>query len=496
MTTYSVLIDRDDDDTFALDLAAAATALRWRLGVGAPASALVTLRSASRAFAPEGGGADLTGRRLRIVSDDGATRRVHFTGHVTRVEPPPGRREQTAALHAEGLDAALARVPARLPPLANARAGAIIARILDAAALRPWPLAGRWLLGRAGHCALGQTTRLAAPKIARQLDAGRTVFVCAGDTWGEGVSALAAIQAVTEAERGRFFVDRDGQAVFLDRQRALLPGAPAATFSDDMDGLDYDYGAAVVNAVRVRCLPRAVGAAGSTLWALPGAQLIAPWGRWAVTAAFRDEAGQPLGALAVITPVSGHDFSASAGPDGGADLTGQVDVFLRQAGAAFARLEIRSRTHQPLYLRLQVRGTPLRQGAPLTVTAASAASAAFYAPDTLTLDLPQLDSLAQARSVARFELARRRVPRGRITALTLAAEQQRAHVLARTLGDRVRVSEAQTGHAADYFIHAEAHEVTHGGSRHRVSWTLTPADAGVFWALGRARLGAATRLAY
>jgi len=122
--------------------------------------------------------------------------------------------------------------------------------------------------------------------------------------------------------------------------------------------------------------------------------------------------------------------------------------------------------------------------------------AAFYAPDTLTLDLPQLDSLAQARSVARFELARRRVPRGRITALTLAAGQQRAQILARALGDRVRVSEAQTGHTADYFIHAEAHEVTHSGSRHRVSWALEPADAGVFWPLGRARLGAATRLAY
>jgi hypothetical protein len=494
MVTYQVQVDGDDDAAFGCDLTAAVTALRWRLGLDAPASAVLTLRSAERAFAPESGGADLTGRRVRIISDDGAAQRVHFTGYITRAAPLPGR-QHTTVLHAEGLDAALGRVLVRLPPLVNARAGAIIARILDAAPLRPWPLAGRWLLGRAGHSALGRTTRLAPPKIARCLDAGQTAFAYAGDTWDAGVSALEAIRAVTEAERGRFFVGRDGQAVFLERRRALLPGEPAAVFSDDMDGLDYDYGGEVVNTVRVRCLPREVGAAGTALWALPGAQVIAPRGRWAVTAAYCDETGQPLGALALIAPVRGHDFSASAAPDGtGADLTALVDVFVREAGAAAARLEIRSRTTQPLYLRLQVRGTPLRRGAPLTVTAASAAAAAFYPPAALTLDLPQLDSLAQARSIARFELARRHAPRGRVRTLTLAANSQQAHMLARTLGDRVRLHETQTGHTADYFIADEAHEVTQGGSRHRVTWTLARADSGIFWALGRAHLGTETRV--
>lgn len=493
MVTYSVLIDRDDDATFALDLAPAVTALRWRLGLDAPAAATITLRSAGRAFSPEGGGADLTGRRLRIVSDDGAAQRVHFTGHVTRVEPLPGRRGLSAELHAEGLDAALARAVVRLPPLANARAGALIGRVLDAAPLRPWPLAGRWLLGRPGHSALGQTTRLAPPRIARRLDAGQTVFASAGDAWGDGMSALAAVRALAAAERGRFFVDRAGCAVFLDRHRALRPGDLAATFDDDMDGLDYDYGAEVVSAVRVRCLPRAAGTPGTALWTLPGAQLIAPRGRWAVTATYRDEAGQPLGALDVIAPVPGHDYSANTAPDeSGADLTALVDVFMRAAGAAAAHLEIRSRTAQPLYLRLQLRGTPLLRGAPLTVEAASSAAAAFYAPGTLTLDLPQLDSLAQARSIARFELALRRAPRGRVTALTLAGPR----ALALTVGDRVRVSETQTGHAADYFIAAETHEVDRGGGRHRVTWALDAAPAGAFWLVGRARVGAQTRVSF
>ncbi len=493
MAVWRALVDANDDAAFALDLTPVVIALRWRLGQDAPAAAAVTVRSADRAFSPESGGANLIGRRLRIVSGSGAAQRVHFTGHVCRVEPQPGRRALTATLHAEGLDALLARASVRLPPLANVRAGQAIARLLDAAWLRPWPLAGRWLLGRPDHSALGRTTRLAPPGIARRLDAGQTVFAYIGDTWGEGVAALDAIRAVAAAERGRFFVDRAGCAVFLDRHRALRPGAPAAVFADDMDGLDYVYGADAAQAVRVRCLPRAVGAPGTTLWALPEAQRIAPGGRWHVTAVYRDEAGQPLGALTVIAPVPGHDYSASAAPDGsGTDLTAQVDVFLREAGAAAARLEIRSRARQPVYLRLQVRGTPLLRGAALTVEAASAASAAFYGPGALALDLPELDSLAQARGIARFELARRRTPRGR--ALTLALDGARA--LALSLSDRVRVVEAQTGHAADYFIAAEAHEVDRGGSRHRVVWSLAPADAGVFWALGRARVGADTRLAY
>lgn len=489
MAAWQVLVDLDDDAAFALDLTPAVVALRWQLGDDAPASAVVTVRSADRAFSPEGGGADLIGRRLIIVS--GAGQRVHFTGYVCRVEPQPGRRGLTAALYAEGLDALLARASVRLPPLANVRAGDVIARVLDAAALRPWPLAGRWLLGRPGHSALGRTTRLAPPNIARQLDAGQTIFAYAGDTWGEGVSALDAIRAVAAAERGRFFVDRAGRAVFLDRHRALRPGAPAAVLADDMDGLDYVYGANVANTVRVRCLPRAVGAAGALLWALPAAQRLAPGGQWHVTAVYRDAAGQPLGALAVIAPAPGRDYSASAAPDGsGADLTAQVDVFVREAGAAAARLEIRSRARQPVYLRLQVRGTPLLRGAPLVVEAASAASAAFYGPRALTLDLPELDSLAQARSVARFELARRRAPRGRALTVTLAGSR----ALALSLGDRVRVVEAQTGHAADYFVAAEAHEVERGGGRHRAALTLTPADVGVFWLVGRSRLGVDARV--
>lgn len=491
MAAWRVWVDTNDDAAFALDLTPAVIALRWRLGGDAPAAAAVTVRSADRAFSPESGGTDLIGRRLKIVSGSGATQHVCFTGHVCRVEPQPGRRDLTATLHVEGLDALLARASVRLPPLANVRAGAVIARALDAAALRPWPLAGRWLLGRAGHSALGRTTRLAPPKIARQLDAGQTVFAYIGDTWGEGVPALEAIRAVAAAERGRFFVDRAGRAVFLDRHRALRPGAPAAVLADDMDGLDYAYGADVANAVRVRCLPRTVGAAGTPLWALPEAQRIAPGGRWHVTAVYRDAAGQPLGALAVIAPVPGHDYSANAAPDGaGADLTAQVDVFVREAGAAAARLEIRSQARQTVYLRLQVRGTPLLRGTPLVIEAASAVSAAFYGPRALTLDLPELDSLAQARSVARFELARRRTPRGR--ALTVALDGSRA--LALSLGDRVRVIEAQTGHAADYFIAAEAHEAERGGARHRATLTLTPADAGVFWLVGRSRLGADARV--
>ncbi len=123
-------------------------------------------------------------------------------------------------------------------------------------------------------------------------------------------------------------------------------------------------------------------------------------------------------------------------------------------------------------------------------------SLAFYGPHSLHVDLPALNDIEQADSLARYELARRSVPRGRVTQLTLDARQHPAQVLARTLFDRVRVQESQTGHDSDYFIVAEAHTVDLGGSRHRVSWTLESAEANHFWLLGRDALNQTTVLAY
>ncbi|MBI5671125.1 MAG: hypothetical protein HZC41_24275 [Chloroflexi bacterium] len=502
--SYLVGLDVDSDGAFT-DISADVLALEWRLGLAAPddsaappASAAITVRNVSRAYSPEASALP-PGTPVRIQSHDGLTTRTHFTGFVSRVEPAPGDQGPRAAvIQALGADAALEQHRIRLPPQINQRADAIISRVLDAVPLRRSVLQGRWLIGRSGNGELGRNTRLPAAPLTRSLQPGLTVFAYVGDTWADGIPADEAIRQVVEAERGRFFFNRAGTAVFFNRHHLLKPGAPAAVFDDDMDHLDYSYGDSTVSRVQVRLTPRRLGADGSLLWALPAPQPVPPGDQpRALVARFRADDERPIGALAISAPVRGVDYSANLAPDGsGADVTRQVDVIVRAAGFSAATLEIRNRSRLPVYLYLQLRGTPLYRSDPLTVEQTSPYALAVYGLRTLAFDLPALDAVEQADRLARYELARRKTPRGTVRTLTLAGPAHEAQILARTLFDRITVRETQTGHVADYFIVAETHRVDLGGARHRVTWTLESVRAGAFWLLRGSRLRRDTVVAY
>ncbi|MFN8372570.1 MAG: hypothetical protein U0694_06800 [Anaerolineae bacterium] len=112
----------------------------------------------------------------------------------------------------------------------------------------------------------------------------------------------------------------------------------------------------------------------------------------------------------------------------------------------------------------------------------------FSRPACAAFDLPALSSADEAEQVVNFELARRTSPRGTLRRIHLSAIKHAAAILARTLFDRITVSDTQTGHSADYFIIAEEHTVDLGGTRHRTTWLLEPASASHFAMLNIAEL--------
>jgi len=74
-------------------------------------------------------------------------------------------------------------------------------------------------------------------------------------------------------------------------------------------------------------------------------------------------------------------------------------------------------------------------------------------------------------------------------------------VLARDISDRITVvadDAAALGISADFFIEAEKHTVTNGGTKHITTWRLSPASGGYskFWVLGTSVLGTNTVPAY
>lgn len=504
---WSVHLDHNDDGRFDdpdEDLSQAVLAIRWRRGmqrphdsVAQPGQAEITLRNRDGRFSPER--SDLAqGRLLQVRSHDGAQSRVHFTGHLARVEAQAGALgSRRALLVAQDASAQLAGHHIRLPPLNALRADEIIARCLDAVPLRRGRLRGIWLLGQVGQGELGQNTSLAPPNIRRQPGRDPDRLTRVGDSWSTGIPALAAIAEVCAAVRGRFHVDHEGTAVYLSRHQ-LLQVAVQASFRDDMQGLRYSWADDRVSQVEVLLTPRRRGQPG-VVWTLEQALAIDARGSEAqqVLLRYRDAMGQPCGALDLIAPLAGRDWQANSHPNGrGRDLTDNLTLQLREAGISAALLEIRNSGHTPAWLLAgaQLRGTPLYSGDPLLVTQRSLGSENRFGPAALRLDLPALNSLDQARSLARFELARRQAPRGHVHSLGLSGADRVARALARRLFDRIHIDETQTGHQGDYFIIGEEVEVTPEAGA-RLTWRLEGAHT-PFWILGRQRLNRDALLAW
>jgi hypothetical protein len=500
---YHVRIDWDDDgdhDSAGEDVSAAVIALEWRLGFDAayqplapPGRALITLDNRDGQFSPEPA-AFAPGKALRISADDGGGERMLFAGFIEYIEADTGVHGSRAVrLRAATFDAQFDGMHVTLPPLAVTDAGSAIARLLDGLPLRRASLADLWRLGEPDFSRLDLTARVVADSpVTQVIEQGATRLVTVGVGWREDQSPARAITALVGAERGRFYADREGRACFLNRHHALLAMTAQAAIALDAEAIDYDFGADQISAVRVRFVPRAVGAAGATLWTLASSQRVNP-GVQRLTIGFRDAAGTPIGALAL------EDFlyAANLSADGSGDSV-TLTVVVTQTSAVGAELELRNDTGLPVFLLAGARltGTPLLLGDPAAAVHADVGGQVSLLPRALELDLALIADFDDADQIARFELARRAPPRGAVRSVTLSARAHGPAIFERTLFDRVTIADAHTGHHADYLIIGEAHQVEAGGHRHQARWWLEPAHTTEFWLLGVGRLGEHTTLAY
>jgi hypothetical protein len=267
-----------------------------------------------------------------------------------------------------------------------------------------------------------------------------------------------------------------------------------------MDDLDYSYGADVVNRVGVSVLPRSIGAAGTTLWTLETPQRIDPGetGVRQMIVRYQDANQRPFGALSVMAITPGSDYQANTLPDGsGQNRTTQLGIILTEVSASAGVLTVRNNGTDAVYLLAgaRLRGTPILQGDPITLEQVDWTSISRHGLNELALNLPALGSLEDADQLARFELVRRKDPRGLVRRIQVSSASLLTQMLARTLFDRITITETQTDHSADYFIIAEEHTVDLGGARHQVSWLLESAVSD-FWIVGVSHLDQDALVAY
>jgi hypothetical protein len=501
--SYFVGIDNATDGNFtAFDdvISDKVLALKWRLGMSKPyerlselASAEILLWNTFQEFSPEYVGS-IIGKRLIIQSDDGTTLRTHFLGAITAVEPEVGLyAKQRARILAQGREAELKEHTVRLPMMLEFTADEAVQRILRQVKWRYDVLQGMCIIDRDW---VDYSIIFPDDNFVHILDTGKSVFPYLGDDWAEGLPADKAIEQLVIAEGGRFFFNREGEAVFYNRHHLLQDSAIVATFDNTMDGIRYRHGGEILNEVEVQIRPRSLGNPNSLLWSLANPIRLKPGVIIRVTSPYKLD-GFPVGAMTVHAPQRYTEFAAYLREDGlGFEMSHEVQVAMLEAGASSAVLEIRNRSRHTVYLtRMDIYGTALIAGDPVSVTTQEIESRTFYGAGRLMLNVPILADTEEAEAIAQWEIVRRKQPRGVVRELSTSTRNHPLETLSLSLFDRIRISELQTGHDGIYHILGESHHVEKGGTVHHVSWVLEPAESRQFFVIGIHTIGDSVVLA-
>ena len=491
---YSIAIDSDHDGRAENEIRGQVIEMRWRLGMRQAYDSLaekswarITVDNRTGAFSPERN--RLTpGTRLRIQSlHDGRTQ-THFSGVLSHIEPEAGDWSgKLAIIHLHDMQVWLESSPARLPPQVDVTADQVIEALLAGAVMRPAVIAGYCLIDVPGYNSIDRVRIFAPLRPPQRLERGKTRFAYVGDWWRESTTIRAAISDIVTSERGRFYVDRAGEAVFLNRHKTLVHDRLAAEFDDNMSGMAYSYGDRRLNQLTLLMRPREIGSGDSLLWQLPSALRIAPRSEIDVTLRLRDERDEPVGLLSVNRLISRFHLNADGS---GNQVTQDAAAEVLRAEASSALVRVRNQKRREVYLTLlRLHGQALYRRDPLEIVVDDGEGMYLYGIKREMLDLPALSDIATAQAFASYEVARRKHPRGTIHSLRINAREHPAAALNLSLFDRIRISETQTGHRQqDYFIIGEEHHVNAGGKSHEVSWTLEPADSTRFVIVNRSAI--------
>ncbi len=489
---YVIAIDRNHDGTFLdldEDLAGHVLELKWRLGLRQPYDSIadygmaqITLRNIQGSFSPERDQLDI-GTRAQIACEDSGERITLFTGFISQVSVDAGDwSEGRSVIHVQDIQPWLEASPARLSPISNVGADTVIDRLLDGALVRRAAVAGYCIIDVPGHDRIDSVRVFPPQNLGRRLQEGKTRFAYVGDWWDETTSIRRAIRDLAESERGRFYIDRAGDVVFLNRHQTLVRGRLSATFVDNMKGMAYAYGDQRVNRFTLLMTPRELGESGTTLWQLGRAERVGARTSLDLNLRFTDETGQPIGMLELER--LGAAFHRNERGEGSA-IREKVSARIIELGFTSLLVRLENDSARDVFLtELLVIGKPLYRRDRLELTLSDGEGIHLHGLKHLTQDLPALSDIATAQAFARYELARRKHPAGTVRELRLDARQ---HPSTRRLSlfDRIRISESRTGHIdKEYFIIGEEHQVSQGGAQHEIRLRLEPADLSRFVVIG------------
>ena len=515
-TAWTIAIDWNRDGSYT-DETANVLSANWFLGfqqpymdVGSDAQLALAMRNADKRFTPENRTGPLYGklaplRPVKIESNDGATTRRHFSGWVQSIHPTANRNgERAAVIQVNGAMQFLKATETKIELQENQRSDQIINTLIKEVIFPP-ALSAAWVIGDEHFSRAGQSTYLTELNAYSSFEQGKLNLNMAGDNWvrqggyadqtQDTFDVYRSIRDITAAERGKFFFDREGKAVFWNRHHILDKDTPDATLNDVMTGMDYTFASPdqTKNEIIVTCHPRSIDDRPTTLWELKDAIIrVAPNQTREVYVKYKDEKDKRIGGKDVT--VEDVEY-----------LQGSCMVTVEsKANGANLIFKNESETTEAVVEKCAVKGRKIVDEGQMDASAKDQQSITYYGRRTMNINLPSIDDLDQAQHIADFECSRRKTPFGLAQSITLQSHaehggHQHAHQLALTIGSLLRLQETQTGHDGSCFIIGEAHELSGAGKRWKTTWYLEPQIETLPWQLGdatRSQIGSSAYLAY
>jgi hypothetical protein len=497
---WQILVDWENNNNFSGtydNITADVISIRWRLGMRQAFQSVcdesaLTLEVANSTgkYLPENSSSPIypylkPHRRIKVLWDT-ATLYVGWIDKITIDARPAGENtgRLPAQISAVGAKQALQDLTLSLQLYENINGDVIVADVLRRGQVPP-SVADVWRIGEVGASQIGINTRVGSLTDFATIETGQTTFRYYGDVQRKG---WEIIKEVTEAERGRFFFDREGKAIWWNRHHLLkdITNDNILTLADPIQ-IEYNVGL-ITNVIKIESNPRQV-AGSQVLWSLDSPITIPAGNTIEIEVQLRRSDGTFTGSGALST--SGTAFSSGSATITVSSRGGVARLTLANAGGEDATLTA-----------LNINGAPISNQNKLVVIAQDAASIAEFGSNELRLSLLAIDNYAQAAQIAQFELARRKNVRWEISQIKYTAAADgigNAQPLAYTIGTRLRLNLAALGHDQDYFVIGEEHFIERGLMLHQATLHLEPSNATKFWMIGTAgygEIGNTTKVGY
>jgi hypothetical protein len=256
------------------------------------------------------------------------------------------------------------------------------------------------------------------------------------DAQGQGTSFIAFIEDICAAELdGRFrycTAVNDGHPIYHYMPRTELAtrysASSARTVASSLFAdAGYVVGAGLCNQMEITLYPRAIGTPSSVLATIGKEFRLKPAEQREVTLRYRNPGNlsESCAATALVTPVAGTDYIANTEDDGsGSVVTSSLGVNVENRTNA-ARYTITNTGSVDAYITtLQIRGTPLTSGSPITVKSTDAPSMKLYGISRQARTVAGLDDVELVQRYADSWVRRFSTPRKEFRSVSFLFDDQ------------------------------------------------------------------------